>query len=879
MLAQRSFAHYRIVAKVGAGGMGEVFRATDTRLNRDVALKLLTGPLAEDPARMARFEREAQVLASLNHPNIAAIYGLEEAGGTRALAMEMVEGPTLADRIAAGPVPLLDALDIAAQIAEALEYAHDRGIVHRDLKPGNVKISNEGMVKVLDFGLAKAAEPSLLTGDPMKSPTITLPISHIGLIMGTAAYMSPEQASGRPVDKRSDIWSFGVVLWELLTGERLFDGETVSHTLADILRAEIDLSRLPRQTPGRVRTLLARCLDRNVRTRLRDIGEARIVLDDLLANPASAAEPAEEAPRPARSMFWRLLPWAAALLLLATAVGLALYPYRGRRTASYPVRFVVPQPPKAVVRAQDMPVISPDGQTLAFTAIHPNGDALLWLRPLNSLEARPVPGTEAAYFPFWSPDSRAVAFFSGSRLKKVQVAGGAPVTLCEDLMALGMGGTWSRESGIVIGIEGGPLQRVTDSGEAVPLFKLDRGRNETSQIWPQFLPDGRSFLYVSRSTKPGAMGVYTGSIGMDRTRQLMGGETVPWFAPPAHLLFTRQQTLLAQPFDPRKLELSGEPFLVAEGVGRIIETHGSLYSASQNGTIVYRGSSSPGQQIAAYTREGRFVSAIGTPGLIRQIALSPEQKRLVMERLDTKTRTWDLWLFELEGGILSRLTFDPLNDSDPVWSPDSRRIAFNSDRNGAFDLFSKEIGGIDEALLLRSAGKKVPEEWLKDDTILFGDQAGRQYFRLALGGPREPVELLHSEFTHDELHVSADQKTVAYGSIESGRWEVYVASYPGWTNKRQVSNNGGGQPRWRNDGRELYYLSPDGRMMAVDVRAGTRIETGPPRVLFQTRLRPGATMEQYAVTDDGNRFFLVESILEGDQPMIVLLNWTGGESR
>ena len=507
MLDQRSFAHYLIVAKVGVGGMGEVFRATDTRLNRDVALKLLTGPLADDPARMVRFEREAQILASLNHPNIAAIYGLEESGGTRALAMELVDGPTLADRIAAGPVPLLDALDISAQIAEALEYAHDRGIVHRDLKPANVKISNEGMVKVLDFGLAKAAEPAPLTGDPAKSPTITLPNSHIGLIMGTAAYMSPEQASGRPVDKRSDIWSFGVLLWELLTGERLFNGETVSHTLADILRADIDMSKLPRHTPARVRTLITRCLDRNVKTRLRDIGEARIILDDFLADPASAASPAEDAVPPGhRVLWWRLLPWAAALLLLIGVAGLALYPFRPRAAASYPARFLVPQPPKVIVRAQDMPVISPDGQTLAFTAIHPNGEAVIWLRPLNSLEARPLAGTEAAYFPFWSPDSRTLAFFSGTKLKKVQVTGGAPVTLCEDLMALGMGGTWSRESGIIIGIDGGPLQRITDSGEAAPLLKLDRERNETSQIWPHFLPDGRSYLYVSRSTKTGAGG-------------------------------------------------------------------------------------------------------------------------------------------------------------------------------------------------------------------------------------------------------------------------------------------------------------------------------------------------------------------------------------
>jgi Tol biopolymer transport system component len=826
---------------------------------------------------MARFEREAQVLASLNHPNIAAIYGLEQSDGVRALAMELVEGTTLAERIAFAVVPLLDALDIACQIAEAMEYAHDRGIIHRDLKPGNVKITKEGVVKVLDFGLAKATEPVEPAGDPMRSPTITLPISHGGYILGTAAYMSPEQASGRPVDKRSDIWSYGVVLWELLTGERLFNGETVAHTMADILRAEIDQGRLPRHTPAPIRKLLARCLDRNVKTRLRDIGEARIVLNDLLARPAQVALSAEEDTISQRRLLWRVLPWAVAVLAVTLAAGLAFFPLRRVAEPAYPVRFQVPQPEKAIVRAQDLPMISPDGRMLAFTAIHTNGQAMLWLRPLNSLEPSPVAGTEAAYFPFWSPDSRSVAFFSGTKLRKVDVSGGAPATLCEDLRALGMGGTWSRESGILIGIEGGPLQRVMDTGEAVALLTLDRGRNETSQIWPHFLPDGVTFLYVSRSSKPGVTGVYAATVGKSETKMIMGGETVPWFSPPGFLLYTRQETLVAQPFDIRSLRLTGESFVVTEGVGRIIETHGSLYSVSRNGTIIYRGSSSPGQRITAYSREGEFLSTVGEPGLIRQIALSPDESRLVMERLDIKTRTWDLWLYEMAGGILSRLTLDSQNDSDPVWSPDSRQILFNSDRNGAFDLFRKDIGAIEEELLVRSQSKKVPEDWLKDDSVLYGDHAGRIYYRLTLGGKSAPVEVLRSEFTHDEPHISPDQKHVAYGSIESGRWEVYVAAYPAMGNKRQVSNKGGGQPRWRRDGRELYYLAPDGRMMAVEVRPGSRIETRPPRVLFETRLRPGATMEQYAVNGDGSRFFLVEQVMEQDQPMTVLLNWNSSQ--
>jgi serine/threonine protein kinase len=832
--------------------------------------------MAQDAERMARLEREAQVLASLNHPNIAAIYGLEEAGATRALALELVEGITLADRIARGPIPLDESVAIAKQIAEALEYAHEKGIVHRDLKPANVKITPDGTVKVLDFGLAKAAEaPAGATPDPTQSPTLTAASTQAGLIMGTAAYMSPEQASGRPVDKRSDIWSFGVVLWEMVSGQRLFAGETVSHTLADVLRAEVDPQKLPAGTPPRIRELLARCLDRGVKHRLRDIGEARIALEHFRREPPAATPPAPESLPPARRAGY--LPWILAATATTLLAALAFVHFRESAPPVQPIQFQIRQPDRVAVRSWDIPVISPDGRNLVFTGLSDDGESMLWLRPLNSLEARPLPGTQDAYFPFWSPDSRSVAFFAASKLRRIDIAGGAPNSLC-DISGTAMGGSWGRDGTIVFGNNAGPLLQVSSSGGiARPVRELDAARQENSQIWPRFLPDGKHLLYWSRSATSNARGIYVTRLGSKETKQLLNTEGKPDYAAPGYLLYAKDGSLLAQAFDADRLQLAGDPFPVAEGVGSITEVPGSLYSCSDTGTLVHRALGATGQRIAVVTPApaGKSVIVVGETGIFRQIALSPDQKRVAIEKLDNTTRTWDIWLLELGSGIFSRFTVHPGNDSDPAWSPDSRELVFNSDRAGAFDLYRKALGFSQEELLFSSPEKKVPEAWSKDNSILFGDSTGSKYFRLLLGGERKAVPFVQVGFRVDEPHLSPDERWVAFGSNESGRWEVYVAAFPSVDAKRQVSNGGGGQPHWRGDGKELYYVTQEGKMMAVDVQTGSGIETGAPRLVFDTQMRTGPTLEQYAVMKDGTKFLLVEPVLERVSPITVMLNWTG----
>ncbi len=877
---------YEVISLLGAGGMGEVYRARDARLGRNVALKVLPPAFAADEERMGRFEREAQLLASLNHPNIAILHGLEESGGVRALVMELVEGPTLADRLAAGPLPLEEALAIARQIAEALEAAHERGIVHRDLKPANVKITPEGVVKVLDFGLAKVAEDPAVSGNPAASPTLTLAATRAGVILGTAAYMSPEQASGRPVDKRADIWAFGVVLWECLGGRRLFEGETVSHTLADVLRAEIDVNKLPAGTPPVIRDLIRRCLDRDVKSRLRDIGEARIVIQKYLASPDAASSPpaAIAASPPVASTLRRVvLPWAVAAVLLVLCATLAAIHFRERPPEAYPIRFTVSQPDKVTFQWFDLPVISPDGRNLAFTGTMAAagggaGANQLWIRPLDAVEARPLAGTDGAYLPFWSPDGRFIAFFSAGKLKKIDIAGGPPVTLCDG--ALG-GGAWSRDGVILLASNTGTIQRVSAAGgDPKPVLGLDKVRQETSQTWPAFLPDGRHFLYLSRAPDPGKAGIFVASLDAGEPRLLVTGESKPAYAPPGYLLFTRQETLFAQPLDLSKLQVRGEAVPVAEGVGRMTSMlPGSLYSASENGVLAFRGGNAADLRLVWYGRDGKRLGALGDPGFYRQIALSPDETRLTVERYDAKTSTWDIWLLETRSAIFSRLTFSPADDSDPVWSPDGRQIAFNSNRKGQLDLYRKEIGSGQEELLLENAERKVPEAWLKDNSILYTNFQGKTIYRLPLQGDRKPEILLQTEFPKDEPHVSLDERWVAYGSLESGRWEVYVASFPRFTDRRQVSSSGGGQALWRKDGRELYYFSLDGKMMAVDVKVGATLETGLPRVLFETRLRPSPLMDQYAVTGDGAKFLVAEPVEEAAKPMTILLNWTAHLSK
>jgi eukaryotic-like serine/threonine-protein kinase len=888
-----------ITGAIGAGGMGEVYRARDSKLGRDVAIKVLPEAFARDVERMARFQREAKVLASLNHPNIASIYGLEDSGSTHALVMELVEGPTLADRIKQGPIPIDESLRIARQIADALEYAHERGIVHRDLKPANVKVTNDDAAKILDFGLAKAIEGDSSSMDMSNSPTLTRTATMQGVLLGTAAYMSPEQAKAKPVDRRADIWAFGCVLYEMLTGKTAFSGETVSDTLASVIKEEPDWSQLPSATPVRVRVLLQRCLQKDPKQRLRDIGDARISLDEVLSgapDSSLAGAPGISAP-----LWRRPLPWAVAACLaiaLAAALGWAYLRVLNApaRTADT-MRFQVPSTPHLAIGGSF--ALSPDGRQLAFAATGSDGVSRLWIRSMDSLEARSLPGSVSPLLPpfFWSPDSRYIAFQAGQALKKIDVSGGAVETLCGLSGPAAVGGSWNRDGVIIFGQVDGVIMRVSaNGGSASPLTSLDPSRKETGHGYPSFLPDGQHFIYLRTSSKPENSGVYVGSLDakpdQQDSRRLVASGWGPAYVPSSdpgtgQLLFLRDGTLLAQPFDARRLGLSGEAVTVADQVGSFITT--GFFSASTNGVLVYRtGGSGRVAQLTWLDPQGKVLGTVGEPGADVGLALSPDGTRAAVSRIDSDQA---LWLIDFSRGTSTRFTFGPSSALFGTWSPDGSRIIFTSNRTGVDDLYQKLASGVkDEELLLKSSQPKDPTSWSRDGRFLLyqtPDPKTTKYglWVLPLEGDKKPFPFLQTEFDNYEGQFSPDGRWVAYASDESGRDEIYVGTFsPDATaeasvagGKWQISTDGGSQPRWRGDGKELYYLAPDGKLMAVEIAASSVFQAGVPKVLFQAlREAEFANETQWDVTPDGKRFLFPAPAEQGQAPFTVVLNWQAG---
>ena len=620
---------YEITAQIGEGGMGEVYQATDTNLKRSVAIKVLPESVARDPERLARFQREAEVLAALNHPNIAAIYGLEKSDGTTALVMELVEGPTLADRITQGAIPIDDALPIAKQTAEALEAAHEQGIIHRDLKPANIKVRPDGTVKVLDFGLAKALEPtSAMSPGMSQAPTITTSaMTQAGMILGTAAYMSPEQARGEATDSRADIWAFGVVLYELLTGRRLFGAENVSETLAAVLREDPTWEMLPASVPPGVRRLLRRCLQRDRRNRLQHAGDARVEIQDVLSAPT-----ADIAHQTMPSTRWReRVAWALAGVAVLVAVGVAYF--AAGQPSSQPVRelSVVP-PPGWTFSLVDAPVISPDGSRLAFVGVDANGNTQLWIRDLDAVEPRPIADTEDGRSPFWSPDGLSLAFFANREVRRIDLAGG-PVRTLASADELD-GGTWSSDGTIVFSPRVGPLLRVTaDGGTTTPATQMDTDHGELFHRFPAFLPDGRRFLFVIQSNIPENSGLYIGSLDSNEKTRIGDIRSRAAYADPGYLLFTRNRTLMAQPFDPVALELSGEATVVGGRVASAVNLFGqATFSVSESGVLAYR--RVPLLQFTWFDRSGQRLASLGSPGEYSSLSLSPDGQHVAFEQLD-----------------------------------------------------------------------------------------------------------------------------------------------------------------------------------------------------------------------------------------------------
>jgi len=874
---------YEILSAIGAGGMGEVYRAQDIRLSRDVALKILPEIFAADPDRMARFEREARVLAALSHPHIAAIHGLEESGTTRALVMELLEGPTLADRIAAGPIPLDEALPIAKQIAEALEYAHDHGVIHRDLKPSNIKVSTDGSVKVLDFGLAKALQDEPIAADPRDSPTLSMAATMPGVILGTAAYMSPEQAKGRPVDRRADIWAFGVVLFEMLTGKPLYSEDTVAEMLASIIKEDPPLDRLPSGTPSSIQTLLRRCLEKDPRQRLRDIGEARIAIERMNDAPA---EPVAAQRKNRERLAW---PIAAVFVIAALTLGAFAY-FRRAPEEPQPMRFFVSPPDTwrlpmlTPMGASAAPLaVSPDGHKIVFLARSTDGRDLLWLRPLDTLIAQPLAGTEGASSPFWSPDSQFLGFFAGGKLRKIAVSGGPPITLCD--APAGRGGTWNRDGVIVFTPTGNSaLQKVSASG-GLPSAVTALGKGETSNVWPRFLPDGRHFLYRSNTgsvTGP----VYLASLDSAERKLLLNIDSGNILYTQGHLLFLRETTLMAQPFDSRSLALTGDAFPIAEQIetSTTINPNG-VFSASENGVLAYQTRSGAlGSQLSWFDRAGKQIGALGDPARYGDLNLSPDSKRASVSIPDQAGKGRDIWLYDVARGLRTRFTFDPADELTSVWSPDGSEIIFNSRRRGHMDLYQKASGGGGtEELLLEDDVDKYPTSWSPDSRFILyvtganTPRTGNDLFVLPLSADRKPVPFLQTQFNEGPGQFSPDGLWVAYTSNESGGNEVYVARFPGPGGKWQISTGGGIWPRWRHDGTEIFYLAPDNKLMAAAVNGkGPSFEVGAVKPLFETHAVT-AFRYSYDVSADGQRF-LINTILEQrtSGPITVVLNWAAG---
>jgi eukaryotic-like serine/threonine-protein kinase len=886
MVSGEKIGPYTIVDKLGEGGMGQVWRATDTTLGRQVAIKILPDAFASDPERLARFEREARTLAALNHPHIAAIYGFEKSSGMHALVMELVEGEDLSQRIArirapgaserqAG-LPLDEALPIATQIAEALEAAHAQGIVHRDLKPANIKVRADGAVKVLDFGLAKAVDTTGASAVAENSPTITTPaMTEAGMILGTAAYMAPEQARGKPVDKRADIWAFGVVLFEMLTGTRAFDGEDTTEVLGAVVRLEPNYNTLPADVPAPVRTLLQSCLVKDPRRRVADISTALFVLDKA-ASLAPASATSVTSVRPRRGLAW-IVAFVAVLGMAAMAVP-ALRFLRDTPPPEPPVMRVTIEPPGGVTLTS-APMISPDGTHVAFVA----GGAL-YVRPLEALAAQRLPATEGAMFPFWSPDSKRIGFFADGKLKTIDLAGGAAAIICD--APAGKGGAWSRIGVIVFApnITGGLQQVSAAGGTPAPATLLDPATKAASHRWPQFLPDGERFLYFNQAATDlgsGANGVFVTSLKSTTSTPIVSTDVRAAYAAPGALLFVRGTTLMHQPFDTTELRLTGTPAPVAEDVSGL----GSLdaaFSVSDTGVLVHStGQSATNRRLVWVDRRGKVTPLALAPGVYEAPALSPDGQHIALTVRDATGA--HVWVHDIARGTLGKRSFDGRNDFAPIWTRDGMFLTFTMATTASATSVMRvrsDGSGPAEAVVADAQlpGWKVPTSWTPDGRLL-ALQSGATAV-LADVTVRDAVGVLHPALAtsagEGEARFSPVGQWLSYRSNETGRGEVYVQSYPLGRGKWQISTDGGAQAMWAQNGKELFYRSGN-RMMVVDVELGATFKASAPRVLFEMPL-PESTFgdpSRYGVTPDAQRFLVLTAAEEkaAAAPIHVVLNY------
>ena len=898
---------YEILALVGAGGMGEVYKGRDTRLDRTVAIKILPEALAADPQFRERFDREARTLSRFTHPNICTLYDVGEHGGTAFLVMELLDGETLEDRCARASakgsgLPLDDALRIAIQMADALAAAHRQGIVHRDLKPGNIFLARSSgasappVAKLLDFGLARTA-PALTVNTATIMPT-TPPqaMTAQGTILGTFQYMAPEQVEGGEADARSDIFAFGSVLYEMLTGKKAFEGKTQTNLVAAILeRDPPPLTTGQPLAPPLVDSIVRKCLAKNPDDRWQTASDLRSALR-WVAEGANAGTSSASAVIVTRTGARRAARGAlvAVGILGAVAIGFAIgerYTSNGAAPAAT-VRFEVQPPadaaltPSPIASAAQL-ALSPDGRRLAFVAARKRGASQLWIRPLDGVEAQPLPGTEGASFPFWSPDSRFIAFFAGSKLKKIDTTGGVPQVLCN--AAGGRGGAWNPDGVIVFsGQANSPMSRIAASGGVVTAAtKIDPYQAVISHYWPQFLPDGRHFLYYQRSLKPEYRGVHVTALDSSLSTRVLESDGMALYAS-GRLLFVRDGTLFAQPFDDRAFQTSGDPIRLGDHVGYWAAAFGyAAVTVSPAGVLAHGPSVRLTTSLRWHDRSGASTGAPTAPAQYSSPRLSPDQQSVVVTMTDAATAPSDLWVLGLARGTTSRLTSDPATDWFPVWSADGSRLLFATNRSGNSAIFQKAVGGGQDEPVVEGVVSAVnptyPSDMSGDGRVLLSVQStprGYDLVVLTLAGERTSSTFLATPFNEVQGRFSPNTRWVAYASDESGRFEVYVRPFPAASGQTQISIAGGMQPEWRRDGKELFYISADGKLTAVPVTTdGATFSAGTPHALFDVEVPeanpPYAT--DYAVTADGQRFFVNTVVDQPTRPALtVILNWTAG---
>ena len=873
---------YEILTPIGAGGMGEVYKARDTRLDRVVAIKVLPSHLADRPELRQRFEREAKAISSLSHPNICALFDVGLEAGVDYLVMEYLEGETLAERLTRGALATDQALRYGIEIAAALDKAQRQGIVHRDLKPGNVILTRAG-AKVLDFGLAKiAASPAAgaaldaLTSLPTQVAG-TSPLTTEGTLLGTFQYMAPEQLEGAEADARSDVFALGSVLYEMATGRPAFQGKSRASLISSIMSAEPQaITAIQPLAPPALDRVIRTCLAKDPGDRIQTAHDVMLQLQWISEGGSQAGVPA---PVAARRKGRERIAWGIATAALLATAAFAFVLVQGARHPREAIRLQIALPRS--IAQMGSPKISPDGRFIAFDGFDSTGRAMIWVRPLGSLTAEPIPSSEGlSARPFWSPDSRFIGFMAGGKLKKVAVTGGPAQTICD--APSGYDGSWSRDG--VIAFDGGgsdPIRRVAAVGgmaaTAVP--------NDTGGVgWPEFLPDGRHMLYL-RLRSSGANEIWLADMKTGKRRLLGPGGSRVVYSPAGYLLYVKDRTLLAQPFDVRALRITGEPLPVVDGVGA--GGNGLAHFSASEGVLTYSSVGAAGNsQLVWMDRTGKNLSQVGPAGDINNLSLAPDGKRVAVRILDPQTSNRDIWILDPERGTNTRFTFDAANDNTPLWSPDGSRIAFNSDRNGGISNLYQKLSsgtGADESLLVGPNGKSATS-WSRDGRyIVYAESdptTSADVLVLPLFGDRKPITFLHTPFIEGQGRISPDGNWIAYVSDESGQFEIYVQAFPGPGGKWQISTRGGFQPTWRADGRELYYIATDGRLMAVSINTVAGFAAGVPAALFNTHLALSTATSQYAPSADGQRFLLITQ--EGNEalaPLTVVLNWNAEMKR